>query len=376
MPSRHLVGVFGRGTLVVLLTELAAYNIRYVTSPHYLTVAQAAVVLCGLALLTRRPPWPVAAALTTSAAAVWGWPILLLFMLALFDLAAQRRVWVAVGCTGIALVGNVFTRPVSSLWASQLYGSFNFLLLAMLGGLWLGSRRRLTTALKAEIEHLRTERELRQHAARAAERSQIAAEMHDVLAHRLSLIALHAGVLTTKADTLPAQIADRLRLLRTASTEALTDLRDVLGALHETHPTTSGPAPVPRDVSELVAQARSAGQIVDLHIDGEPEQASTAHRLAIYRVVQEALSNTRKHAYGAPVRVRLNYTRPTTVEVSNTVGKAAADLVESGYGLVGLRERVTALGGELYAGPAGAGTWRLVATLPNPTDAAQPGLRP
>jgi signal transduction histidine kinase len=368
---------YGRGALVVLWTLLAVHNTAYSSGFHYLTVSTTAAVLCGGALLIRRLPWPVAPALTTVAAAAWGWPMLFLFLFALFDLATQRRARVAVGCAGIALLANVFTQPVNCLWAPQRYGSPLFLLLAVVGGLWMGNRLRLTAALNAQVEHLRTERELRQQAARAAERSRIAAEMHDVLAHRLSLIALHTGVLTTRADTLPAQVADRVRLLRTASTEALTDLRDVLGALRETDPAARPPAPVLRDVDELVEQARTAGQHVDLHVDGEPAQAPTAHRLATYRIVQESLSNARKHAHGAAVRIRLRYTAPTTtVEVTNAPGTAAAELAESGYGLVGLRERVTALGGDLHAGPAGAGTWRLAVILPHPTAADENGSRP
>ncbi len=379
--SRNWAWMYGRGALVVAATLLAVHNVTYSTSsdllrPDYLSVPTVAAVLSGLALLTRRPPWPVAAALTTAAAAVWGWPMLFLLMLALFDLAMQRRALVAVGCAGVALLGNVFTQPTSSLWAPQLYGSPTFLLLALVGGLWMGSRRRLTAALSAQVEHLRTERELRQQAARAAERSRIAAEMHDVLAHRLSLIALHTGVLGLKAETLPAQVADRLMLLRTASTEALGDLRDILGALHGTGPAPHPPAPVLRDVEELVEQARTAGQDVDLQVDGDAERAPTAHRLALYRIVQESLSNARKHAAGAPVRIRLSYTAPaTTLEVTNTPGAVAAELAGSGYGLVGLRERVTALGGDLQAGPAGAGAWRLAATLPHPTGADQNGAR-
>jgi signal transduction histidine kinase len=350
---------------VVLLTVLAVHNTASSYGGHYFTLPAAAAGLCGVALLIRRLPWPVGAALTTAAAAVWGWPMLLLLLLVLFDLATERRGPVAVGCAAIALLANAFIQPVNSLWVPQRYGSSLFLVLAVVGGLWWGSRHRLTTVLSAQVEHLRTERELRQEAARAGERSRIAAEMHDVLAHRLSLIALHTGVLTTKADTVPAQVADRLRLLRTASTQALTDLREILGALHQTGPASGPPAPVLREVDELVEQARTAGQHVDLHVDGDPAQVPTAHRLAIYRIVQEALSNARKHAHGAPVRIRVRYTAPaTTVEVTNAPGSAVGDLPESGYGLIGLRERVTALGGDLHTGPVGGGIWQLTVTLP------------
>jgi signal transduction histidine kinase len=131
-----------------------------------------------------------------------------------------------------------------------------------------------------------------------------------------------------------------------------------------------------RTVDELVEQARAAGQPVDLHVDGDPERAPTAHRLAVYRIVQEALSNARKHAQGAPVRIRLQYTAPTTVDVTNSPGTAAAGPAEPGYGLIGMRERVSALGGHLHVGPAGAGTWRLTAVLPHPTGPHPTGPHP
>lgn len=368
--------VYGRAALVVLVALLAVQNTAYSIGGHYQPAPTTAAVLCGLALLLPRLPWPVAAALTTASASAWGWPMLFLFLFALFDLASQCRAQAAVCCAGIALSANLFTRPLISLWTPQQYSSPLFLLLAVVGGLWMGNRRQLTAALHAQVGHLRTERDLRQQAAQAAERSRIAAEMHDVLAHRLSLIALHTGVLTTKADSLPAQVADRLMLLRTTSTQALTDLRDVLGALHDTGPVRGPRAPALRDVDELVAQARTAGQRVDLHVDGDPEQAPTSHRLAVYRIVQESLSNARKHAHGASVRVRVGYTAPlTAVEVVNASGTAVADLAESGYGLIGLRERVNALGGELQAGPAGAGTWRLAATLHHPAGIDQKSSR-
>jgi signal transduction histidine kinase len=202
--------------------------------------------------------------------------------------------------------------------------------------------------------------------------------MHDVLAHRLSLIALHTGVLATKSDTLPAPVAERLRLLRTTSVEALTDLRDVLGVLRDPDamPTSVALTPMMREVGELADEARAAGQHIELTTHGLPEQAPTTHRLAVYRIVQEALTNARKHADGAPVTVRIDYGPPATlVEVTNPPGTPRTDTVGSGYGLVGLRERVTALGGHLNSGPAGAGAWRLAARIPHPAGIEQNGTR-
>ncbi|MFD6025103.1 sensor histidine kinase [Streptomyces griseoluteus] len=363
--------VYGRYALVVLLTLGAVQSGAMSSGGQYVTVRSAVVLACGLSLLWGRRLWWLAPALTTVAAGVWGWPVLPLFVIALFDLADRRRVWAAVSCSAVALAGNAVLSPVASLWIPQQYGVFLFMQLAVIGGLWMGNRRRLVQALNAQVEHLRTERELREEAARMAERSAIAAEMHDVLAHRLSLIALHTGILATRKDTLPGPVIERLSLLRTASTDALTDLRDVLGALHTTEnlPACDPPAPVLRDVEEMVEQARSAGQSISVTVEGSPARAPAAHRLAVYRLVQEALTNARKHAPGAPVRVRIDYSPPATlVEVTNPpgTGQAGVPSVSSGFGLIGLRERVEALGGHLNAGPAGAGTWRLAARIPHP----------
>ncbi|MFF7652168.1 sensor histidine kinase [Streptomyces sp. NPDC007983] len=362
---------YGRAVLVVALGAIAVQNGASVSEGGYLAPAPVATLLCGVALLVRPLPWQVAPLLATAATSWWGWPVLPLLLVALFDLAAHRRARVAVTCVAAALGGNLVTRPATSLWTPQQYGSVVFLLLVVVGGLWLGNRRRLVAALAAQVDHLRVESRLREEAARAAERSRIAAEMHDVLAHRLSLIALHTGVLATKGDTLPAPVAMRLGLLRTASTEALADLRDVLGALRDpdSAPVHAALAPVVRDVRELADEARAAGQRVELTADGPPERAPTTHRLAVYRIVQEALTNARKHADGAEVAVRVDYRPPATlVEVTNAPGTpGTGSAVDSGYGLVGLRERVTALGGHLDAGPAGVGTWRLAARIPHPT---------
>ncbi|MFC9343905.1 sensor histidine kinase [Streptomyces sp. NPDC057020] len=363
--------VYGRYALVALLTLGAVQNGSSLSGGQYVSVRSAAVLACGLALLWGRQLWWLAPALTTVAAGVWGWPVMPLFVIALFDLADRRRVRAAVLCSAVALAGNAVLSPAASLWIPQQYGSMLFILLAVIGGLWMGNRRRLVQALNAQVEHLRTERELREQAARMAERSAIAAEMHDVLAHRLSLIALHTGVLATKKDTLPDPVIERLSLLRTASSDALTDLRDVLGALRapETLSAATPPPPVLRDVEEMIEQARSAGQTISVTVEGSPAQAPAAHRLAVYRLVQEALTNARKHAPDAPVRIRIDYVPPATlVEVTNPPGNGLTGVppLPSGFGLIGLRERVEALGGHLTAGPGGAGTWRLAARIPHP----------
>ncbi|MFD3324902.1 sensor histidine kinase [Streptomyces sp. NPDC058701] len=366
--QRQKWSVCGRYGLVVLLTLAAVQNGASTAGGRYLTLGSAVAVACGVLLLLRRGHWLLAPALTAAAAGVWGWPMLPLLLLALFDLAADRHTAAAVTCATAALTGNALLHPTASLWRPQQYGSSLFLLLAVVGGLWMGNRRRLVQALNTQVEHLRIERELREQAARIAERSAIAAEMHDVLAHRLSLIALHTGVLAARQDGLPLPVIDRLALLRTASTDALTDLRDVLGALRTTgtRPATDRPTPVLRDVQEVIEQARAAGQRIDTTTEGTPEQAPVTHRLAVFRLVQEALTNARKHAPDTTVHVRIDYGPPATlIEVTNTSSTHTGHTVPSGFGLVGLRERVEALGGHLNAGPSGSGAWRLAARIPH-----------
>ncbi|WP_051829485.1 MULTISPECIES: sensor histidine kinase [Streptomyces] len=299
------------------------------------------------------------------------------------------------GRTGAAVAGGAVIAVVSATGAETLVGwagttgSQLLVQAATLSfGLWLHGRRVLIRTLHQQVDALRRERELRADQARAAERGRIAREMHDVLAHRLSLLVLHAGVLRdqARAGTVAAdqeRLTHRLELLRTTAARSLDDLRDVLGALRADPPAEGAraagaeppvpagaarvPAPALRDLTELVGEATQAGQQIELALAGDSETVPTTHRLAVHRLVQEALTNARKYAPAAPVTVRVGYGAPeTTVEVRNGPGAAPPDEPVSGggYGLVGLRERVTALGGHLDAGPDGSGGFRLSARLP------------
>ncbi|WP_340376973.1 histidine kinase [Streptomyces sp. SS7] len=364
----------GRGAVVVFFAAAAAVGgARLAGEGRYVVPLSASAVACAVVLLVPRLRWPVAPVVVAAVTAGWGSIGTLLLALVLYDLAVGRRTRAAGLCVAAALGANLVGFPPTRLWDERGYVTALFLwAFAYVVGLWIGSRRRLVRALAADVEHLRVEAQLREETARVAERSRIAAEMHDVLAHRLSLIALHTGVLATRGDTLPEPVAERLALLRGASTEALTDLRDVLGVLHTsgTAPNGSGavPAPVPGDVRQLVDDARAASQSLALTTRGRPEDAPTTHRLAVYRIAQEALTNARKHAEGAPVTMTIDYRAPATlVEVTNPAGlPGPAAAVGSGFGLVGLRERVSALGGRLTVGPAGGGSWRLAARIPHP----------
>ncbi|MFD8481821.1 sensor histidine kinase [Kitasatospora sp. NPDC059673] len=357
----------GRAAVLAFLVVTINHNSAQLGDESERLTITVAAASCAAILTVPQLRLSAAPLVSVVMTARWGWLVDLLLAVVMFDLAVARRTRLALLCAAIAPAGNLAGLRAASVWVGQRWlSTLTVLLFGLVLGLWQGNRRRLVQTLAGQVEQLRVETRLREDAARAAERSRIAAEMHDVLAHRLSLIALHTGVLATRGAALPGPVADRLAVLRTASVEALTDLREVLGALHDPHAAPAD-APAVREVAALVEDARAAGQQIALTVTGRAPDAPTTHRLAAYRIVQEALTNARKHADGARVEVRVDYRPPATlVEVSNGAGTAASTAVDSGYGLVGLRERVTALGGRLDAGPAGTGSWRLSARLPHP----------
>ncbi|MEU6409391.1 hypothetical protein [Microbispora sp. NPDC046933] len=143
----------GRVILVLLTTWIVVNNGAATTDGGYLSMVAAVALLCGAALLVPRLPWPVASLLTTAATAWWGWITVPLFAIALYDLAARRRLRVAVGCAVVALTANLLlSRHDVSLWLRTAYGMVLLLLLAVVIGLWRGNRRRLLGALASEID--------------------------------------------------------------------------------------------------------------------------------------------------------------------------------------------------------------------------------
>ncbi|MEW2118122.1 histidine kinase [Streptomyces sp. NPDC005474] len=341
------------------------------------------------ALARHRFPRAVAGLALTAVALGSAFPLLV----TLYHFASRGRLRAVRVCLGIAAAAGLpwlalaltLGRPLSwgrlSTWTSAGVGNVVLVALALALGMWAGSRRRLLGALRDQVEQLRVERELRAEQARSAERARIAREMHDVLAHRLSLLALHAGVLRLREEGLSPGGLERLALLRTTAGQALDDLREVLGVLrsdrsHGAESAPSVPVPALRGLEELLAEARAAGQVIESVVSGDVESASTSHRLAVHRLVREALTNARRHAHDAPVAVSVHYGPPvTTVEVVNGPAWCAApggqptasegSATQGGYGLIGLAERVASLGGELHTGVFGNG-WRLSARLPAP----------
>ncbi|MYT34368.1 sensor histidine kinase [Streptomyces sp. SID8354] len=324
-----------------------------------------AVALTLSVLLRRR--WPVFALVSTMVGALLlglFFPLLIVF----FYRVAQGRFLFEGLCVVVAMIGSSLAHPGSSLWMTRKYGPLLVLLLAVIIGLWTGNRRRHVASLAEQVDRLRVERELRAEQARLEERTRIAGEMHDVLAHRLTVIALHTGALKRRAAELPEPVADRIGLLRTASTEALGDLRDVLGVLrgHDIGERQASRVPGLPALSTVIDEARAAGQQIEAVLEGHPDSVPASHRLAIHRLVQEALTNARKHAAGATAQLEVRYGPPqSTVAIRNPAGASLEAAPEgSGYGLVGLAERVAALNGRLEYGPTESGGWQVAATIP------------
>ncbi|WP_130799691.1 sensor histidine kinase [Streptomyces otsuchiensis] len=253
-----------------------------------------AVLLCAALLAVRR--YPVAVALIALAGFVvesHPWPLLA----ALFEVAVRGRLRVAAGLTlaagvpmSVPALRELVNMPVFTLAPCA------FVFVPVACGLAVRSHRDRAHALARRLE-LRDER------IRTAERERIAREMHDVLAHRLSLVALHAGVLQRRASEVPAPVRDRLALLRATSTSALDDMRDLLGALRDPVAPDRAPlTPVTDDLPGLIRESEEAGTRVHRDL-AELTGLPAAVRLAAHRIVQEALTNARKHAPGRPVRL-------------------------------------------------------------------------
>ncbi|MGI8330530.1 sensor histidine kinase [Actinomadura scrupuli] len=310
----------------------------------------------------------------------WLPPMALFAAYSAVGFARDRRVaWVVV--TILLILG---TRP----WAPSFVLITRGLLLIgvpALLGLYIAARRRLLEEMTERAERAEREQHLLAERARADERARLAAEMHDVVTHRVTLMVLQAGALrVTAPDETTRTAAEDMRL---TGCQALEELRDLVGVLRDTaggaddadHADTAS-APVP-GLTPLIAASRSAGVHVELVEDGDPALASPLIGRTAYRIVQEALTNAGKHAPGARVDVRVRY-RPDrlhlTVRNSATTRTVDAALAAtgSGAGLLGLRRRVELVDGALRAGPDPEGGFVVEATLPAYVPAAAPALEP
>ncbi|HEY3505151.1 MAG TPA: histidine kinase [Actinocatenispora sp.] len=231
-------------------------------------------------------------------------------------------------------------------------------------GAVIAARRRLAVAAR------RTEEEQARNAL-LSERARIARELHDVVAHHMSLIAVQAETAPYRLTGLPTDATDEFTSISGAAREALVEMRRLLGVLRsDPDQVETAPQPGLAALPDLLDRVRQAGTPVTLTTDGEPTPVPAGVDVSAYRIVQESLSNARRHAPGAEVTVLVGYD-PGAVRVEVANGPADADPAPAdgpGHGLVGMRERATMLGGTLTAGRTADGGFRVAAVLPHGTD--------
>ncbi|MEV2240771.1 histidine kinase [Micromonospora sp. NPDC049891] len=348
--------------------------------PHeWMIVADGFFGLACTAALWLRRRWPVGVALATLPLAMFSIASSIALLIIYFTVVVHRRTAVALAVTAAGLFTNFFFAllrpdPGSPYWISTLWGVV-ITLLVLAWGMFVRARRQLVLSLRERAERAEAEQQLRVAQARQLERTRIAREMHDVLAHRISLLSLHAGALEFRPDAPAQEVARAAGVIRGSAHAALQDLREVIGVLRaETSLSDDPERPQPTldDLPALIAESRAAGTRVELReLVSAPDRLPVAVGRSVYRIVQEGLTNARKHAHGAAVTVGLSGAPGDglRVEIRNRrpVGELPGTVIPgSGTGLVGIAERVSLAGGRLEHGSDEQGDFRLAAWLPWP----------
>ncbi|MFI1357246.1 sensor histidine kinase [Streptomyces sp. NPDC020898] len=417
--ARWRSAVLDGGLALVSAAECATEGIQFAKDAAIpVSVGIVFGLVAGSVLLLRRR-WPIAVVLVAIAItpAQMGY---LMGIVGLYTLAASelpRRITGALA--GMSMVGTLivtFVRSQQDLENGNLkIGDWFVPIVAittslgvtappLLLGLYVGARRRLMESLRERADSL--ERELQLLAERAEERAQwarneertrIAREMHDVVAHRVSLMVVHAAALQAVARKDPEKAVRNAALVGDMGRQALTELREMLGVLRtgdglerraQTVPLAAVSmaaaaaasraaaedgaldGPCLSELDELIGQSAAAGMVVDLTVEGDQRSYGAEVEQTAYRVVQEALTNVHKHAAGAKTHVRLAHRGgEIAMQVENEpppepASAASVRLPSGGNGLLGMKERVAALGGVFVSGPTEAGGFRVSAVIP------------
>lgn len=286
--------------------------------------------------------------------------------LAAVSVATRRRyreiaaVGVANFVSGLILTRLVVPDPDADPWWFDLIVNAVFTAGIMGWGMFIGSRRELYWTLQRRAELAEAEQELQAQRARENERARIAREMHDVLAHRISQISLHAGALSFRDDLTAEQMRESATVIQQKAHEALTDLRGVLGVLRD--PTTGRldaeaavPQPTYVDLPRLVEECRHEGLNLE-YVDHLAAPLPDPLGRTVYRIVQEGITNARKHAPDTLLTIRLGGDPARGVEVvlDNPLGFSRRSTPGAGLGLIGLAERAELGGGRLVHGVRGS----------------------
>ncbi len=316
-----------------------------------------AVGLPALVLVYFRRRWPVVVAVLTALAGSVSSLAAGPATLALVSLATRRKWAEVVPVTVVNLAGALtFTQvqPMTDTEPAWVTWSTNIVVISAVTawGMYIGSRRELLWTLRNRAERAEAEQELRVRQARTNEQARIAREMHDVLAHRISQISMHAGALSFREDLTAEQMRESAGVIREKAHEALTDLRGVLGVLRDDGTgRVEAPQPTYADLPALVAEAEAGGLNVSFADELETPEAPVPDVVGrtLYRIVQEGITNVRKHAPGSRLSIRVGGSPEdgVDIELRNPVGFGPPAVPGSGLGLIGLAERAQLAGGRL-----------------------------
>jgi signal transduction histidine kinase len=407
-PIRRWFAEHPRGTDIVVMAWFALPSMTNLAWPMPRPGAHLALVAVTTAVLWFRRRYPVHVLAWTLAAAAISSAVIsntgghewaaAMAVYAVASLRPTRTAWIAAGVTVLTLAAIAWLTldyyvaaveieaapdqpgaPATPLQAFVALTSWMTVitLVALSIGTNVRARRLHTKDLVDRANRLVLERDQREQLATAAERARIAREMHDVVAHSVSVMVALADGAAASLEKRPERTRAALAELSLTGRDALTEIRSILGVLRtERAEGTAAPfdgdaplAPTTGDLDELLARFRAAGLPVERIDSGPPLPQQPRFALTVYRVVQEALTNVLRYAAGASrVVVEIDRTDDVvSLVISNDAGTGTVQ-PGSGHGLVGLRERVAGFGGTVTAGPHAGGGWRVHATIPVPTE--------
>jgi signal transduction histidine kinase len=372
-PARHALDLLVVIAAVGAVVEVFLRGEDASTAP---LVAAVAVLALMLPLLAReRSPflapvwlWLLAAALSflddrlvVGSAFVYAAGLISAFLIGSLRDARQGRIGLAIVVGSAAIIA--LNDPAHGLSEVLLIPAT--FALAWLGG--FAHRERTEQVLRAEerAEQAEREREVAARLAVAEERARIARELHDIVAHAVSVMVLQTGAVRHRLPPELDEDVDALRGVEQTGRSALGEMRRLLGAMRRGDDSAElAPQPGLARLDDLLEEVRRAGLPVDLHVEGEPVPLPVAIDLSAYRIVQEGLTNALKHAHAGQAQVRIGYAADELrIQVLDD-GDGSAPSNGAGHGLVGVRERVHLYGGEMTAGAAQGGGFRLSTTLP------------
>jgi len=371
-----LAGLAALGGLLLLITKIGVHPAGSwrAYGPGFAVDLALGVVSCAAVFSRRR--WPVPFALLTAVTGVVSLSSGVAAFIAVGNAGVRCRPVVAVALAAAhqcAMIGYYFLWHVPYPFWLFWSVSMSEYVAVLVFGMYLRARRQLVGSLRERVAEAVAAQRAMADQVRLAERTRIATEMHDVLAHRVSLIAMHAGALEIRPDLSPDEVLRTAGLIRSTARQALNELRDVIGVLRDPGDGTGPVAPLEPQptlgtIARLVAEYRRAGLNVGLDMRvTTPDAAPGSLGRDAYRIVREGLANVTKHAAGtvATVTVEGGPGHGLSVTVRNRLplNYASPALPGSGLGLVGLAERVAVAGGALSHGPDPAGDFVLRAAL-------------